>query len=310
MNDKKIGMIDISAKRRTHRTALAEAIIVCSESTLDMIETGQTPKGEVYTAARTAALMASKTTHLVLPHCHPLTITGSDVEFLREPGQLRIKVSVSAIDRTGVEMEALQAASVAALTVYDMTKFTDEDLRIDGVKLLKKRGGKSDLKKMLPESPSAAVLVCSDSVHAGTATDRSGKRAKEMLEKVGARVLHLDVVPDEPVEIANAIKRWSDDEQIDLIITSGGTGVSPRDHTVEVTKSLLDIEMPGLGEAQRGFGFERLPVAALSRATGGIRGKSVVINLPGSTGGVTDGMNALLPWVFRITRCLEGGRHD
>lgn len=310
MSDKKTGMIDISDKRRSHRKAQAEAFIVCSEGTLDRIEKGDTPKGDVYTAARTASLMASKTTHLVLPHCHPLTITGSTVEFERQPGRLRISVEVSAIDRTGVEMEALHAVSVAALTIYDMTKFTDEDLRIEGVRLVQKTGGKSDLQRFVASNPRAAVLVCSDSVHAGTAEDRSGLKAKELLEKAGAEVVALAVVPDEKEAISALILKWTDEDHLDLVFTSGGTGVGSRDHTVEVTQSLIEREIPALGEVQRSFGFERLPVAALSRATGGIRGSSLIVNLPGSTGGVKDGLNALLPWIFHVPKCLEGTRHE
>jgi molybdenum cofactor biosynthesis protein MoaC len=303
-------MIDISNKRRSHRKALAEAYIVATEATLDRIEQGDTPKGAVFTAARTAALMASKNTHLVLPHCHPLTITGSEVGFEREEGRMRISVEVSAIDRTGVEMEALHAVSVAALTIYDMTKFTDEDLRIEGIRLVRKTGGKSDLKRFIPEKIRAAVLVCSDSVSAGTAEDRSGVKAKAMLEAGGAEVVALEVVPDDPERITESIIRWADVDGVDIIFTSGGTGVGPRDNTVETTRSLIERELPGLGEVQRSFGYERLPVAALSGATGGIRGNTLIVNLPGSTGGVTDGLNALLPWVFHVPRCLDGARHE
>jgi cyclic pyranopterin phosphate synthase len=147
MSEDRFGMIDISHKNKTHRRAIAEAFIRTSESTLDRIENGDTPKGLVLPIARAAALMACKTTHLVLPHCHPLAITGAEVAFERLPGALRIELTLSAIDRTGVEMEALHAASVAALTVYDMVKFTDEDLRIEGLRLLEKTGGKSDIKR-------------------------------------------------------------------------------------------------------------------------------------------------------------------
>ncbi len=139
-----IGMIDVSEKSRTHRSALAEVLITCSEETLDRIEAGDTPKGNVLTAARTAGLMASKTTHHTLPHCHPIAVTHAQVAFTRQPGALLIRVGITALDRTGCEMEALHAASVTALTIYDMVKFTDEDLRIEGLRLVEKRGGKSD----------------------------------------------------------------------------------------------------------------------------------------------------------------------
>ncbi len=140
----RLGMIDVTEKAPTVRTAVSEAFVAASEDTLDRIERGETPKGEVLTAARAAALMASKTTHLVLPHCHPLAVTHADVGFERTDRGLRIEVGITAIDRTGVEMESLHAALVAALTVYDMLKFNDPSMRIEGVRLLKKRGGKSD----------------------------------------------------------------------------------------------------------------------------------------------------------------------
>jgi len=147
MSDEAYGMIDVSQKEITTREAVAQVEIHASESTLDRIEHGDTPKGPVLSAVRTAALMATKTTHLVLPHCHPLAVTGANVGFNRVPGALEISVRIAAIDRTGVEMEALHAASVAALTVYDMVKFTDEDLQIEGLKLMSKSGGKKDFRR-------------------------------------------------------------------------------------------------------------------------------------------------------------------
>lgn len=143
--DDLLGMVDISPKDRTHRVAVAECFLVGPEALLDRVERGDVPKGAVLPVARAAALSAVKTTHLAIPHCHPVAITGAEVGFQREPGRLRVTVRASAVDRTGVEMEALHACATCALTIYDLAKFAGESLRIDGLRLVSKRGGKSDI---------------------------------------------------------------------------------------------------------------------------------------------------------------------
>ncbi len=145
MNDSFTGMVDVTSKQRTARVAEAEVRVLAPPELLDRIEHGDTPKGEVIPVARAAALTAVKSTHLVFPHCHPLDVTGAELSFEREPDALRIVARVTAIDRTGVEMEALYAASVAALTIYDMAKFAGKTIRVDGLHLTLKRGGKSDI---------------------------------------------------------------------------------------------------------------------------------------------------------------------
>jgi cyclic pyranopterin monophosphate synthase len=144
MSEKLTGMVDVSAKERTTRVAEAEVRVLAPPELLDRVEKGDTPKGEVIPVARAAALMAAKSTHLVFPHCHPLDLSCVELSFEREPGALRVVSRVTALERTGVEMEALYAASVAALTIYDMAKFAGLQIRVDGLGLILKRGGKSD----------------------------------------------------------------------------------------------------------------------------------------------------------------------
>ena len=137
-------MVDVSDKADTARTATAEALVVMQRTTLDLIERGGVAKGDVLATARIAGIMAAKKTHELIPLCHPLPITGVTVELERSgPGMLRIEATVKTTGKTGVEMEALTAASVAALTVYDMCKAVEKGIRIDGVRLLEKHGGKS-----------------------------------------------------------------------------------------------------------------------------------------------------------------------
>jgi len=138
-------MVDVSAKAETAREAVATAILRMSPSTLAAVKAGQIAKGDVLGVARTAGILAAKKTPELIPLCHPLRITGADISFeIDEAGStLAVRASVRTVDKTGVEMEALTAAAVAALTVYDMVKALEKGVTITNLQLLEKSGGKS-----------------------------------------------------------------------------------------------------------------------------------------------------------------------
>lgn len=137
-------MVDVGAKPATHRVAVAEAEVVMKPGTLDLIRKGRTPKGSVIEVARIAGINAAKHTSSLIPLCHPLALTKIGLDFsFRSKTRLGITARVEAIDRTGVEMEALTAVSVSALTVYDMCKAIDRGMEICRIRLLEKSGGKS-----------------------------------------------------------------------------------------------------------------------------------------------------------------------
>ena len=138
-------MVDVSGKAETAREAVAHAVVRMARTTLRLIRLGNAPKGDVLGVARTAGILAAKRTHDLIPLCHPLRITGIDVTFAlnQRRGELTIEARVRTVDKTGVEMEALTAASVAALTVYDMVKAVEKGVTITEIKLMEKRGGKS-----------------------------------------------------------------------------------------------------------------------------------------------------------------------
>jgi cyclic pyranopterin phosphate synthase len=145
-------MVDVSAKAETVREAVARGVLRMAPATLRAIREGNAPKGDVLGVARTAGILATKRTADLIPLCHPLRITGVDVEFEDDPrrGELRIDARVRTVDKTGVEMEALTAVSVAALTVYDMIKAVEKGVTIERIELVEKRGGKSGTWKRHP----------------------------------------------------------------------------------------------------------------------------------------------------------------
>ena len=137
-------MVDVSAKADTTREATAEGFVLMLPTTLALIEEGGLPKGDVIAVARIAGIMAAKRTSDLIPMCHPLPVTGVTVDLERAGiDRLRIQARVKTTGKTGVEMEALTSVTVAALTVYDMCKAVDRGIRIEGIRLLEKRGGKS-----------------------------------------------------------------------------------------------------------------------------------------------------------------------
>jgi cyclic pyranopterin phosphate synthase len=138
-------MVDVSAKAETERVAVAEGRVIMAPETLDVVLKGDAKKGDVLGAARIAGIMAAKRTHELIPLCHPLNISKVDVDLAPDrklPGVI-VRATVSVTGRTGVEMEALTAASVACLTIYDMVKAIERGMRIDSIRLIEKRGGKS-----------------------------------------------------------------------------------------------------------------------------------------------------------------------
>jgi cyclic pyranopterin monophosphate synthase len=138
-------MVDVSDKPATARTAVAEGFVAMAPATLELLESGETPKGDVIATARIAGIMAAKRTHELIPLCHPLSLTKVSVDFepTPEPPGVRVTAEVKTSGSTGVEMEALTAVSVACLTLYDMLKAVDRAMRIGGIRVLEKAGGRS-----------------------------------------------------------------------------------------------------------------------------------------------------------------------
>ncbi len=302
-------MKDVSQKTKTLRKAWAAATLKASSGLIAKIRNNEVPKGDPLPVAKVAAIQAAKNTHQIIPYCHPIPVDYVQVDFDLKDSEIEIRVQVKAIYKTGVEMEALTAASVAALTIYDMLKVFDETMEITGVRLLEKRGGKSDYSVDRNKAIKAAVLVVSDSVSDGKKQDASGKLIVERLEKEHVTVGQYKVVPDDEIEIEKTIKEMVDRGRFDLLISTGGTGLGPRDRTPEVVRRIIDMEVPGISEAMRVYGQERMPMAMLSRGIAGIRGKTLIVTLPGASRAVEECMDAIIPAIFHSVKILAGGSH-
>lgn len=303
-------MVDITNKTKTLRTAVAQAIVrVSKPETIDAVRNKTVPKGDVLEAGRVAGLFGIKRTSDMIPDCHPLPVEFAAVRFSIDGLDIIIETEVHTIYRTGVEVEAMHGASVAALTLYDMLKPIDKGIEILHIKLVDKKGGKSQYKDQLGRRLSAAVVVCSDTISAGKKEDRAGRAIAEKLQQYPVDVADFVVIPDEIAVIRQTVQALCD-KGADLIVLTGGTGLSDRDVTPEAIRPLLDREIPGIAEAARSYGQERMPYAMLSRSLAGLKGKALILALPGSTRGAQESMDALFPYLLHLFRIMENAGHE
>jgi cyclic pyranopterin phosphate synthase len=302
-------MVDITHKIITQRTATAQAIVkVGSPATMQAILNNTVPKGNVLEVSRTAGLFAVKNTSNSIPDCHPMPIEFTGIEYELLEDSVLIKVTVKAIYRTGVEVEAMHGASIVALTMYDMLKPIDKQVEISTIKLLHKKGGKSDYGVKEDLDLSVAVIVCSDSVSSGKKEDRAGKVISDKIKNLGLSVSSYSVIPDEVLDIQEIINKLCSANK-DLVILTGGTGLSNRDVTPEAIIPMLDRRIPGIEEAIRSYGQDRTPYAMLSRSVVGFKGNTLIMALPGSTAGASESMDAVFPSILHLFKILNGFNH-
>jgi molybdenum cofactor synthesis domain-containing protein len=182
-------------------------------------------------------------------------------------------------------------------------------MEISSVALTGKAGGKSDFRESFSRPLRAAVLVMSDSAAAGRKVDASGRLIEDRLKQEGIEVAEYKVIPDDRETIQQDLIRFVEESGVDLVLTTGGTGFSPRDCTPEATAAVVERFVPGVPEALRAYGQDRNHRSMLSRGVAGIRGRTLIVNLPGSPKGAAESLDALFPGVLHGFKMLWGGGH-
>ncbi|HKY91542.1 MAG TPA: bifunctional molybdenum cofactor biosynthesis protein MoaC/MoaB [Nevskiaceae bacterium] len=299
-------MRDITLKPTTLRAARASGFVRLPPEALARVSEGTVQKGNVLEAARLAGMMAVKRTPDLLPHCHPIGILHADVVATAEAEGIRLVAEVETVSATGVEMEALTAVSVAALTVYDMLKAhaRADQMKIEDVHLDQKTGGKSQFGRKSKLGLSAAVIVLSDTVSAKRKPDTAGASVRDRLADAGFDIVGYDVLPDEGPVIAERVRHYVA-QKTACVVTVGGTGLGPRDCTVDVVEPMLTTPLPGFMEAARTFGQARTPYAMLSRGVAGLIGNSFVATFPGSRKGAEETLAAVLPGLVHLVEVVH-----
>jgi molybdenum cofactor biosynthesis protein MoaC len=303
-------MVDITNKTNTLRIATAQAIVKVSKAeTIAAIKNDSVPKGNVFAMSKAAGLLGVKKTPDILPDCHPLPIEYTGIDYEINGLEITILCTIKTIYKTGVEVEAMHGASVVALNMYDMLKPIDKGVEIHHIKLLNKKGGKSDFRDRFRKDLKAAVIVCSDTIFKGEKEDKAGKAIIAKLEECSVTIADYIIIPDEKEIIKEKAKKFAH-EGMDLVIFTGGTGLSSRDVTPEALNEIIDRKIPGIEEAIRSYGQNRIPYSMLSRSVAGTINNTLVLALPGSTNGAKESMDAIFPSILHIFRILKGARHD
>lgn len=298
-------MKDITDKVDSLRIAVAEAYLEISEALLASVDGGRkTDKGDALECSRVAAIMAAKRTSESLPFCHPIPVTYANVAYEVTDRGIRLEVTVKSIASTGVEIEALHAASMCALCLYDMLKpHASADtgvMEIKHIRLLSKSGGKSDHKTSFSRPQKVAVLVVSDAVASAQKKDKAGQAVLAALSKYkGLELAAYEILPTDYALVRQTLDAWLA-IGTDLILTLGGTGITDADHIVETLTPLIDKPLPGIMETARQHGQRRTPHALLSRGVAGMAGQTLIITLPGSTAGAKESCDALFPGILHL----------
>ncbi len=309
-------MVDVSGKSDTIRIAVAAGELATTAEVVSLVRADGMPKADVLATARIAGISGAKKTSELIPLCHQLALSSVDVRFGFTDTTITVEATAKTTGPTGVEMEALTAVAVAGLTLHDMVKAVDPGATMNGLRLLRKQGGKRgqwsrDTTETQPAPVSvsagprsAVVLVASTGGARGTRPDTTGPAIARWLAEREFSVRGPLVYAD--AEIAAGL----DDALTGapaLVISTGGTGVSPTDATPEATRAVLQQELPGIADAIRLKGTEVTPHATLSRGLTGVAGKTVIVNLPGSPGGVKDGLTVLGPILDHLLAQIAGG---
>lgn len=321
-------MADIRDKRPTRRRAVAIGELLAGPVAYPLIVERRLPKGDALVMAEVAGLQGAKQASALMPLCHPLTLELVRVrcEPIPERQAIRVYCEVATEARTGVEMEALAGVSAALLTLYDLSKPVEPALGIGGIRLLFKEGGKSGLWRH-PEGISeaewahyrprelvrlddvaCAVITLSDRAHAGEYADRSGPIMLEHLERLGARVAPLELLPDGVQPLATRLRALAD-ANVRICLCTGGTGLGPRDLTPEALALVADRQVPGLAEMFRSESARHTPLAWLSRAAAVQVGRMLVFALPGSPRAAQQGMDILAPLLAHALAMMDGKPH-
>jgi cyclic pyranopterin monophosphate synthase len=317
-SDGRARMVDVGDKPVTARAATASGRFVTTAEVIALVRADGMPKADVLATARIAGIQGAKKTSELIPLCHPLPLSSVNVSFEFEETSIVVTATAKTTGQTGVEMEALTAVAIAGLTLHDMVKAVDAAASMTDVRVVEKTGGKSDLVSTGSTSAAviepveitpntAIVLVSSTRSAAGTQDDTTGPRIAAWLDERHYST-QTEIVADADIATALAAAVAA---RPSVIITTGGTGASPTDRTPEATRAVLDRELPGVAEAIRALGLTKTPTAALSRALAGVANGTVVVNLPGSPGGVKDGLSVLdelLPHL--VAQVAGGGAHE
>jgi cyclic pyranopterin monophosphate synthase len=285
-------MDDSSSNPAAQQSAKAEGKIFFSNGAREILLKENAPKTDVVTAAKVAGIQAAKRASEFIPFHHANTLNWVELNFSAGEDHIKIESTVKAVSRSGLEMEALTAVSVAALTLLDICKEHDQQVNIQDLKLVPKVSKKKMLTVKTPIK--VGIIVISDRITAGLADDEVGQLLQSGFANAGYHANNYSIISNDSDKLIEKIQEWLE-QSIELIITAGGNGIGPRDITLTSLEPFFDFRMEGLEQTlhsiaqvnNNGFFVDRLAVGKI--------GKTIVICLPIDVALAQDALNVILP---------------
>lgn len=326
-------MVSVTDKKPTHRVAIATGKIIVGKQVFNLIKTDKLPKGNSLLLSEIAGINAAKEAYRMIPLCHPLGLDHVSIyhELDEDNFAIIIYSEVSAFAKTGVEMEALAAVNAALLSIYDLSKMVEATLTISDIRLVIKKGGKkgfwthpdgipdfvSDLLTKYDQQTidslngvNTAIITISDRAANNIYQDKSGELLKAKLSGCGAVIDNYLIIPDSKVKIKEAVLNYANIDDLDFIITTGGTGIAPRDLTYNVMQDIGDKEIIGFGELLRQNGAKYTKYSWLSLTSAWLVKQKLVIILPGSVNAVKESLEVIIDLVPHTLKMIKGKGHD
>ena len=299
-------MVDVTDKKETAREAVAEGKILVNRDVFQAVKAGTVGKGDVLAVAATAGIAGAKRTSDLIPMCHILPLTNCKVDFRMNEKECAIfcTCTVKVTGKTGGKSGDIwndfdRCAGLVGENLSAENRSAGNAEAEDVENVCRKKEKRTRRWK-------AAVVTMSDKGFAGEREDKSGPLICEMIADQGYDVVRTELLPDEQKEIEKCLCTLCDDEKVDIVFTTGGTGFSLRDCTPEATMAVAHRNVPGIAEAMRAASAEVTPRAMLSRAVSAIRNHTLIVNLPGSPKAVKENLEAVLPVVEHGLEILTG----
>ena len=285
-------MDDASSRPEAQAKAQAEAKVYFNNGTEKIIVEDGNPKIDVITAAKVAGIQAAKKTSEFIPLHHSNTLNWVEIDISAEEKYLKIVSTVKAITRSSLEMEALTATSVAALTIVDLCRDSDPGVSIQDLKLVQREAKKNILNTKT--SLNVGIVVISDRVIAGLAEDEAGQILQQGFKEAGFQMDNYSIISNDSDKLVEKVQDWLE-QDIELIVTLGGNGIGPRDITLSSLEPFFDYRLEGVEQTLHSIAQINNNGFYLDRLAAGKIGKTIVICLPMDVNLAQDALSVFLP---------------